>query len=103
MLFECTDNDRKWTGKITYFKEYGTHYEIKIESRSGILVLYGKTSQGNFVCIPDFHVGCHLASPRDRFWNTEQLTRVLGNVDGITVANALYTLSDKLTSRSSAV
>jgi len=30
------------------------------------------------------------------FLNTESLSRVLGKVDGITVATALYTLADKL-------
>jgi hypothetical protein len=30
------------------------------------------------------------------FWNTEKLTSVLGEVDGITVAQALYALADKL-------
>jgi hypothetical protein len=100
MVFECVNKTKsrseKWTGRITAFKNYGTHYEIKIESRSGILVLFGKTAQGAFACMPDFGVGCHLVSPRDMFWNTERLVRVLGKVDGITVATALNALSDKI-------
>jgi hypothetical protein len=100
MVFECVDKTKrrseKWVGRVTTFKSYGTHYEIKIESRSAILVLFGKTVQGAFACMPDFGAGCHLVSPRDLFWNTEQLVRVLGKVDGITVAAALYTLADKL-------
>ena len=100
MVFECINkgNHRteKWSGKITDFKSYGTHYEIKIQSRSGILVLFGKTSHGAFACIPDFGAGCHLANPRDLFWNTEQLVRILGKVDGTTVAAALNALADKI-------
>jgi hypothetical protein len=100
MIFECINKTKsrseKWTGKITVFKSYGTHYEIRIESRSGILVLFGKTEQGAFACMPDFGAGCHLVNPRDLFWNTEKLVSVLGKVDGITVASALNALADKI-------
>lgn len=100
MEFECINKRKcgseKWIGRITDFKNYGTHYEIKIESRSGILVIFGKTAQGAFACMPDFRAGCHLVNLRDLFWNTEQLVRVLGKVDGITVASALNALADKI-------
>jgi len=100
MVFECINKmknrSEKWVGRITDFKSYGTHYEIRIESRSGIVVLFGKTAQGAFACMPDFGAGCHLVNPRDLFWNTERLIRVLGKVDGITVATALYVLADKI-------
>ena len=45
--------------------------------------------------MPDFGVGCHLVDLKDIFWNTEKLTAVLGEVDGITVASALYALDQK--------
>ena len=100
MVFECVNKRKqgseKWLGRITDFKSYGTHYEIKIESRSGILVLFGKTAQGAFACMPDFGAGCHLVNPKDLFWNSEQLVSVLGKVDGITVAAALKALADKI-------
>jgi len=100
MIFECVNkrkgSNEKWDGRITYFKNYGTHYEIIIESRSRILVLFGKTEQGAFECMPDFGAGCHLVDPKDQFWNTEKLTCVLGKVDGITVATALKALGDKI-------
>lgn len=100
MVFECVNKSKhgneKWPGKIKDFRNYGTHYEIQIESRSGILVLFGKTTRGAFACMPDFGAGCHLVNPRDLFWNKEQLIRVLGKVDGITVAYALNALADKI-------
>lgn len=100
MIFECIikrkSGNESWIGKITHFKNYGTHYEIVIESRSRILVLFGKTEQGAFACMPDFGAGCHLVDPKDQFWNTEKLTHVLGKVDGITVATALKVLVDKI-------
>ena len=101
MAFKCflshTDEEmEEWTGKIIYLKQYKSHYEVKIESRSSIVVLVGKTSAGGFACMPDFEAGCHLTNLKDKFWNTEKLVRVLGEVDGVTVGQALYQLSDQI-------
>jgi hypothetical protein len=100
MVFECTSktNRRKerWTGKITELKNHGSHYEMRIDSRSGILVIFGRTMQGGFACMPDFGAGCHLVNLKDKFWNTEKLIDVLGKVDGITVAEALFAVSDTI-------
>jgi len=85
----------KWSGNINRFINYGSHYEIFIESRSSILILLGRTSSGGFACMPDFQAGCHLVSLDDILWNTEKLTNVLGKVDGITAATALCNLSQK--------
>jgi hypothetical protein len=85
----------RWTGIILKIIKYGSHNEIRIESLSSITVIFGKTSLGGFACMPDFEAGCHLGDPTDVAWNTEELTAVLGKIDGITVAEALYALSDK--------
>lgn len=94
--FNCTNTSETWTGKINYLKDYGNHYEMRIESRSGIDVIFGCSSAGNFVCIPNFNVGCHLAHLKDKFWNQEKLTSILGEVDGITLTEALYNIYDLL-------
>ena len=98
MNFKCVNEteseDERWEGVITKFTKYDSHYEIMIESRSSIMVLFGKTSRGGFPCMPDYGAGCHLVDFKDKFWNTEKLTEVLGEVDGITVAMALYALSE---------
>ena len=100
MLFQCVNKTKKgketWTGKINSFVNYGSHYEIRIDSRSSILVLLGKTSQGNFACMPDFGAGCHLGTLNDQFYSTEKLTNVMGKIDGITVASALAAIADKI-------
>ena len=96
--FECkrkTENGiDRWKGIIPKITDHGSHFEIRIESRSGIMVVFGRTSQGGFACMPDHDTGCHLRDYKNRFWNTERLTAVLGEVDGITVAEALYALAD---------
>lgn len=100
VFFECINKSsrqkERWKGKITELKIHGSHYEMRIESRSGILVIFGKTTQGGFACMPDFGAGCHLVNLKDKFWNTEKLSKVLGKVDGITVAEALYAIADSV-------
>ena len=100
MRFECVlkkgKRTEKWDGQITRLKKYGSHYEMLILSRSSIMVTFGKSSSGAFSCMPDFGAGCHLVDFKDLFWNTESLTRVLGKIDGITVATALCAIADKI-------
>ena len=91
--FLCSSHNCKWSGNITKLINYGTHYEMRIESRSGITVLFGQTSMGNFACMPDFGAGCHLAEFDNEFYNTEKLTNVINPVDGITVAKGLKTFA----------
>ncbi len=94
---ETSRKTERWRGEIIVLKNHGTHYEFRVESRSSILVIFGKTTQGWFACMPDFGAGCHLVNSKDRFWNTEKLSMILGKVDGITVASALFAISDHLT------
>lgn len=97
MSFECSDDkNKKWVGHIVYLKNWGNYHEMIIESRSRLHVVFGKTSQGGFACIPDFGVGCHLVDLQDTFWNTEKLINVLGVVDGITVATAFDLLKEEI-------
>lgn len=99
MKFKCeietTEGREKWNGEIKRIVNHGSHCELLIESRSSILVLYGRTTQGGFACMPDYEVGCHLVDLKDKFWNEEKLCSVLGLVDGITTATALYRLSEE--------
>ena len=95
--FECKRNiDKnkieKWEGIIPRITNYGTHCEIRIEARSGIMAVFGKVSRGGFVCLPDHGVGCHIANLNDKYWNIESLLEVLDEVDAITVAEALFAL-----------
>ena len=81
---------------ITKLTEYESHYELKIESRSGFIVVLRKTSYGNFACIPDYDVGCHLSTLNDLFWNSERLREIMNKVDAITVAHALQAIAEHI-------
>jgi hypothetical protein len=94
--FICKHRKKSWPGIISRFENHGTHYEILIQSRSSIMVVFSKTSRGYVACMPDFGAGCYLANLNDLFWNTERLTAVMGIVDGVTVATALLHLYKEL-------
>lgn len=96
MLFQCQDYESRWNGRIKWLKNHGSHYEMKIDSRSGIVVLFGNSSFGSFACMPEFGAGCHLSSLSDDFYNTERLSAVLGPIDGTTVSAALSAISATL-------
>lgn len=95
--FECEIKKgkkvEKWLGLVTNITNFGSHYELKIESKSGFIIIVGKTNYGNFICIPDYNIGCHLSTLQDLFWNTERLLMIMNKVDGITVAHALKAIS----------
>ena len=93
--FFCKSSKRKWSGQITKVINYGSHYEMRIESLSGITVLFGKTSMGTFACMPDFQAGCHLAELNNEFYSKEKLMGVINPIDAITIAKALNALTPK--------
>ena len=96
IAFHCREKiGRKfeqWDGYVKNIRNYGSHYEILIESRSGFLFMIGKYVNGAFISIPAFGVGCDLSSYNDYFWNNEKLARLMNPVDAATVAEALRTL-----------
>lgn len=94
--FKCIYKKKSWVGSITSFQKNGDYFEFMIQSRSSIMVIFGKTSRGYFACMPDFKRGCHLVHLNDVFWNTERLIATLGVADGITVASALSFLATEL-------
>lgn len=96
MRFQCKSIEDEWEGIICNLTQQSNVYEFWIKSRSSIMVVFGSTSRGGFACFPDFQVGCHLTDLKDKFWNTEQLIRILGEVDGLTVSAALSKLAESI-------
>lgn len=86
---------QQWDGYVNSIHDYGSHYEIQIESRSGFSFIVGKCMSGNFISVPSFNVGCHLSHFSDYFWNNENLARMISPVDAATIAEALRLLSKK--------
>jgi hypothetical protein len=95
--FHCREKIGKryeeWDGYVKSIRNYGSHYEIQVQSRSGFIIIVGNYAYGFFISIPAFGIGCDLSNYSDYFWNNEQLARLMSPVDAATVAEALRTLT----------
>ena len=84
-----------WTATISPMSKNRAFYEVEINGRgSSFHVICGPQSNGHFLCIPNWQVGCELGEYNDVFWNSEQLGKQLSPVDTVTVALGLPHLLD---------
>lgn len=82
--------DRIWEGRIDSLQHRRGMIEADISGKgSQMHVIIGEYAYGNFVCIPEWGVGSPLSYLDDRFWNRERLAQYMGNVDAITLSEAL--------------
>lgn len=62
-------------------------YEISVDYQgANYLIIYGKHINGWFIACPNWQFCTEAASPDDVFYNTEKLTRVIGDTK---TANAI--------------
>lgn len=45
---------------------------MNIQSRSSIDVIIGCSKYGNYVCIPNFEIGCYISNFNDLFFNDKE-------------------------------
>ena len=101
MEFKCVKLSGKhkttWTGQIYEIKGIKENCEMKVTARgSHFHVIFGSHSYGNYLCIPNWNVGCELADYSDMFWNYEQLSTIIRYTDAITIATAVKEVSQIL-------
>lgn len=94
MEFKCSYRTGKrqasWNGEIKKLHGSKEQCEFECNSRGNYYhVIVGKHDYGNYVCIPNWDVGCELADYVDYYWNVERLAKRLKKVDAITVATAI--------------
>jgi hypothetical protein len=96
--FHCREkigrNFEEWDGYIKRICNHGSHTEIYLESRSSMTFIIGNYTNGNFISIPSFKIGCDLSFEYcDYFWNNEHLAMLINKVDAATIAKALFELN----------
>lgn len=98
--YECRQTSGKRTTKwlcTMKLKRDTSPYELEISARgSSYRVLFGKHTYGNFLCIPNWDIGCELADFSDIYWNTERLSKHLNKADALSIAKALVVIKDYL-------
>ena len=71
-------------------------YEISLSARGyRFHLIFGKQCHGNFLCIPDWNIGCELSYYNDIFWNEESLssaTESSGRIDYNDISAICYAL-----------
>jgi hypothetical protein len=96
IAFECQRGNDKWRSQIMELIDHGSHYEMIVEGRTRIHIIFGEALAGNFLCILNYRVSFSIAKLADTFWNTERISAEIGDVDAITVAQALYIIADSI-------
>lgn len=97
MTFSCEYGEcglsESWDGYITKVLKFGSHYEMRIVSRSSITVIFGRSYCGYFICIPDDGASCQVAYLNQTKYITKKLIPTIGEIDASTVAYALKTVN----------
>lgn len=57
-------------------------------------LIAGSYQGGNYLCIPDQNIGCGLAKFTDTFWNREQISRYMNDVDTESIVSAIRCLPE---------
>lgn len=67
-----------------------TPYEVKLSVNGSCYhVIAGCNEYGNYICIPNWDIGCEATYFSDVFWNIKKLTRHVGEKDAISIAKGL--------------
>lgn len=83
-------------GKIRVINLEKEPYEISVDTNGyGFHVIFGSQINGNFLCIPNWSIGCELGSYQDRFWNIESIIKSgrIGSDEAHAIGNALDLIS----------
>ena len=99
MNYRCTldtpDGSISWNGSVRIISHAPVFMEAEISGKgSSFHVITGSSSNGFFLCVPNWRIGCELSHLDDVFWNTERLSPFLNPVDLTTLTQGLSILPD---------
>lgn len=61
-------------------------------------IIVGKHRYGNYICIPNWDIGCELAFFSDTFWNIERLTRHMAKTEAKAIVKGLKLVHETFSS-----
>jgi hypothetical protein len=59
-------------------------------------ILLGSHLGGNFICIPNWEIGCELAAYSDTFWNSEKLGNHINSINAECIAYSIKQLNETI-------
>ena len=95
----CEANGKtiNWRCTLAILDHTGPLVETEVTGKgSSFHLLVGPQENGHFACIPNWNIGCELASYSDTFWNREQLRELLNPIDAETVVMGIAQLAKYL-------
>lgn len=74
--FLCGCDERTWSNEIVFISQYPDKCEFQLRyDGNEIEVIVGKSTKGNWICIPLMKSGLELAYFKDEFWDKSALSR----------------------------
>lgn len=89
MMYECVVDCKVYECEFEVLSNVQP-YELKLSANGSFYhILLGAHQNGNFICIPNWNIGCELAGYSDWFWNSEQLSKQLPFEDAMCIAKGI--------------
>lgn len=90
MYFECFYHDDIWEFDLSLLQSHDNYYDAMVSARGySYHIIVGTHAYGGFLCIPNFGIGCELASFSDVFWNQESIALHLAHEEATYLALAI--------------
>ncbi|MCH4890882.1 hypothetical protein EZV73_25100 [Acidaminobacter sp. JC074] len=94
--FEHTINTRTYKSIVdVYSDKEPFEFNVSVNG-SSFHILLGSHLGGNFICIPNWEIGCELASYSDTFWNSEKLDKHINPINSECLAYTIKEINKKL-------
>lgn len=91
--FKHTIENKTYTSTIDIYS-INEPYELNLSvNGSHFHILLGSHLGGHFICIPNWEIGCELASYSDAFWNMEKLDKHINPIDAECIAYSIKDLN----------
>lgn len=92
---EIQNRIERWNAQIKNLSITPSNCEFEVQALGDAFhVIMGAHLYGRYVCIPNWEIGCELATFNDTFWNSEQLVKYLGIKNTATVVSAIKEIGE---------
>jgi len=87
-----------WTGEIQNARITSEQIDADVVARGSYFrMIVGKSSKGNYLCVPNWNIGIQLANWTDYHWNYERLTNAypkINRCDATSIISAIREMAN---------
>lgn len=93
--FHCNYNERTWSNEILILSQNPDKCEFQLKyDGNEIEVIVGKSTKGNWICIPLMKLGLELSYFKDKSWNKSALAREIDPISSEAISQAICKLNE---------